>query len=229
MEFSHVPVLLDECLEALAIRPDGIYADGTVGGAGHSSHILQKLSPKGLLIGIDRDSDALEAANARLSGTREAMPEGVRVHHLWIDTVAFRKRLQLVADAASRDSLAEAVAEEVAACAAGRDKADVRRLHVHLDREEPDFPRRLDPRGHRRHPGRERLALHPHRTRPRRKRRGKRRGRQRRPKSRHCTPPSISPRTTASISPTSQTRFCATGSRSSPATDGGGSTSTSSP
>ena len=78
MEFSHVPVLLDECLEALAIRPDGIYADGTVGGAGHSSHILQKLSPKGLLIGIDRDSDALEAANARLSGTREAMPEGER-------------------------------------------------------------------------------------------------------------------------------------------------------
>ena len=59
MEFSHVPVLLDECLEALAIRPDGVYADGTVGGAGHSSHILQKLSPKGLLIGIDRDSDAL--------------------------------------------------------------------------------------------------------------------------------------------------------------------------
>ena len=78
MDFSHVPVLLDECLEALAIRPDGIYADGTVGGAGHSSHILRKLSPKGLLIGIDRDSDALEAANARLSGTREAMPEGER-------------------------------------------------------------------------------------------------------------------------------------------------------
>ncbi len=78
MEFSHVPVLLDECLEALTIQADGIYADGTVGGAGHSSHILQKLSPKGLLIGIDRDSDALEAANARLSGTREAMPEGER-------------------------------------------------------------------------------------------------------------------------------------------------------
>ena len=78
MDFSHVPVLLDECLEALANRPDGIYADGTVGGAGHSSHILRKLSPKGLLIGIDRDSDALAAANARLTMTRDAMPEGKR-------------------------------------------------------------------------------------------------------------------------------------------------------
>ncbi|MBR4165332.1 MAG: 16S rRNA (cytosine(1402)-N(4))-methyltransferase RsmH [Lachnospiraceae bacterium] len=78
MEFSHVPVLLDECMEALAIRPSGVYVDGTVGGAGHASHILQQLSSEGLLIGTDRDSDALTAANARLTKTREAMPEGKR-------------------------------------------------------------------------------------------------------------------------------------------------------
>ena len=78
MEFSHVPVLLDECLEALAIRPDGVYVDGTTGGAGHASHILERLSPEGLLIGIDRDSDALAAADARLERTRDAMPEGIR-------------------------------------------------------------------------------------------------------------------------------------------------------
>ena len=78
MEFSHVPVLLGECLEALAIRPSGIYVDGTVGGAGHSSHILSRLSPEGLLIGIDRDSDALAAAGKRLEETREAMPEEAR-------------------------------------------------------------------------------------------------------------------------------------------------------
>ncbi len=73
MEFSHVPVLLPECLEALAIRPDGIYADGTLGGAGHSSHILQALNGKGRLIGIDRDSEALAAAGKRLADTAEAI------------------------------------------------------------------------------------------------------------------------------------------------------------
>ncbi len=78
MEFSHVPVLLEECLEALTVRPSGTYVDGTVGGAGHASHILERLSPEGLLIGIDRDSDALAAAKLQLEKTREAMPEGER-------------------------------------------------------------------------------------------------------------------------------------------------------
>ena len=66
MEFSHKPVLLEECLEALAIRPDGIYLDGTLGGAGHSSRIVQCLTT-GRLIGVDRDPVALQAAGERLA------------------------------------------------------------------------------------------------------------------------------------------------------------------
>ena len=64
-EFHHVSVLLDECLEALAIKPDGIYVDGTLGGAGHSSRIAARLTT-GRLIGIDRDPVALKAAGERL-------------------------------------------------------------------------------------------------------------------------------------------------------------------
>ncbi|MBE6047749.1 MAG: 16S rRNA (cytosine(1402)-N(4))-methyltransferase RsmH [Clostridium sp.] len=66
MEFKHVSVLLNECLENLAIKKDGIYVDCTLGGAGHSSHILKKLSEDGMLIGIDQDTDALKAAKERL-------------------------------------------------------------------------------------------------------------------------------------------------------------------
>ena len=66
MEFKHEPVLLKECIEALNIKPDGIYVDGTLGGAGHSLEIVKKLSPKGLLIGIDRDTEALKAAKEKL-------------------------------------------------------------------------------------------------------------------------------------------------------------------
>ncbi len=64
-EFHHVSVLLQECLEGLNIRPDGIYVDGTLGGAGHSSRIAQRLTT-GRLIGIDRDPVALAAAGERL-------------------------------------------------------------------------------------------------------------------------------------------------------------------
>lgn len=64
-EFHHVSVLLEECLEGLDIKPDGIYVDGTLGGAGHSSRIAQKLTT-GRLIGIDRDPVALKAAGQRL-------------------------------------------------------------------------------------------------------------------------------------------------------------------
>ena len=66
IEFSHKPVLLNECIEGLNIKPDGIYIDGTLGGAGHSSKIIEQLSEKGLLIGIDRDKEALKAAQNKL-------------------------------------------------------------------------------------------------------------------------------------------------------------------
>ena len=66
MEFKHVSVLLEECIENLNIHPDGIYVDGTLGGGGHASYICQHLSEKGMLIGIDRDQDALQAAGKRL-------------------------------------------------------------------------------------------------------------------------------------------------------------------
>ena len=66
MEFIHEPVMLRECLDALCIRPDGIYVDGTMGGAGHSSEIAKVLGPAGKLIGIDQDEDAIKAAGGRL-------------------------------------------------------------------------------------------------------------------------------------------------------------------
>ena len=65
-EFYHVSVLLDECIQALNIKPDGIYVDGTLGGAGHSSQIAARLTT-GRLIGIDRDPKALKAAGERLA------------------------------------------------------------------------------------------------------------------------------------------------------------------
>ena len=65
-EFYHVSVLLDECIEGLNIKPDGIYVDGTLGGAGHSSQIAKRLTT-GMLIGIDRDPVALAAAGERLA------------------------------------------------------------------------------------------------------------------------------------------------------------------
>ena len=66
MEFSHVSVLLDECIDGLKIKEDGIYVDGTLGGGGHSLEIVKRLGEKGRLIAIDRDADALMAAGAKL-------------------------------------------------------------------------------------------------------------------------------------------------------------------
>ena len=68
--YGHKPVLLDECLEALAIRPDGIYLDGTLGRAGHSLEIARRLTT-GRLIGVDRDETALAAAEERLAEFRD--------------------------------------------------------------------------------------------------------------------------------------------------------------
>ena len=83
MSFHHVSVLLEECLEGLAIKPNGIYVDGTLGGAGHSSRIAQRLET-GLLIGIDRDPVALKAASERLA----PYAERVRVVHSNFSEVA---------------------------------------------------------------------------------------------------------------------------------------------
>lgn len=66
MEFKHEPIMLEECIKNLKINPDGIYVDGTLGGAGHSSKIIENLSSNGLLIGIDRDKEALAASQERL-------------------------------------------------------------------------------------------------------------------------------------------------------------------
>ena len=67
MAFGHKPVLLDECLDALAIRPDGVYVDGTLGRAGHSLEIAKRLTKGGRLICLDRDETAIEAAKLRLA------------------------------------------------------------------------------------------------------------------------------------------------------------------
>lgn len=67
MEFKHKSVLLEETIEGLHIRPDGIYVDGTLGGAGHALEVCKKLSAKGRFIGIDQDQDAIIAAGERLA------------------------------------------------------------------------------------------------------------------------------------------------------------------
>lgn len=67
MEFKHISVLLNECIDALNIKPDGIYIDGTAGGAGHSKEIAKKLK-NGLLLALDQDPDAVKIASERLSG-----------------------------------------------------------------------------------------------------------------------------------------------------------------
>ncbi len=66
MEFHHVSVLLNECIENLNIKPDGVYVDCTMGGAGHSKEIVKRLSKNGLFIGFDQDKNAIETAKERL-------------------------------------------------------------------------------------------------------------------------------------------------------------------
>lgn len=66
MEFNHKSVLLDEVIEGLAIKPDGIYVDGTLGGAGHGSQVCMRLGEQGRFVGIDQDADAIAASTQRL-------------------------------------------------------------------------------------------------------------------------------------------------------------------
>ena len=83
MEFSHIPVLLNECLEGLAIDPTGIYLDGTAGGGGHSSQIARRLTT-GRLVSLDQDPDAIEAAGKALEG----VPATLVQTNLSIDSIA---------------------------------------------------------------------------------------------------------------------------------------------
>jgi len=70
LTFEHKPVMLDECIDYLNIRANGVYVDATLGGAGHSSEILKRLGPEGLLIGIDQDQDAIRAAGQKLENVQ---------------------------------------------------------------------------------------------------------------------------------------------------------------
>ena len=72
MEFKHKSVLLDETINGLRVKPDGIYVDGTLGGAGHATEVCKKLSAKGRFIGIDQDQDAIIAASERLAPFKQA-------------------------------------------------------------------------------------------------------------------------------------------------------------
>lgn len=90
MEFSHIPVMRDETINSLNIKPDGTYVDGTLGGAGHSMEILKRLDPSGRLICFDQDAEAIESSSKKLDEYRpgtifihsnfEYMPEKLREH-----------------------------------------------------------------------------------------------------------------------------------------------------
>lgn len=95
MEFTHKPVLLCETIDGLNIRPDGIYVDGTLGGAGHSYHICERLGEGGRLIGIDQDEDAVRAASARLEAFGDKVTI-VRDNYSNIKNVLFNLGIQRV-------------------------------------------------------------------------------------------------------------------------------------
>ena len=73
MEFKHKSVLLKETIDGLKVKPDGVYVDGTLGGAGHALEVCKKLSAKGRFVGIDQDQDAIVAASERLAACEQAM------------------------------------------------------------------------------------------------------------------------------------------------------------
>ena len=82
MEFKHIPIMFDDCMRMLNIKPDGIYVDGTLGGGGHSLGICERLSGSGRLIGIDRDREAIEAASKRLEAHKSKI---TLVHNNYAD------------------------------------------------------------------------------------------------------------------------------------------------
>ena len=87
MAFKHKSVLLDETIEGLNIKPDGIYVDGTLGGGGHAYEVCRRLNNKGSFIGIDQDAAAIEAAGTRLSDFGERVTT-VSYTHLTLPTKA---------------------------------------------------------------------------------------------------------------------------------------------
>lgn len=91
MDFNHISVLRDECIECLNINPRGVYVDGTLGGAGHSLVILDTLSGEGKLIGIDRDLEALNVAKDRLKAFGNFIP----VHDNFFNIKEILKRLDV--------------------------------------------------------------------------------------------------------------------------------------
>ena len=94
MEFKHKSVLLNECIEGLRIKSDGIYVDGTLGGAGHSSFILKQMSKDGILIGIDRDEEALTAAKLKLKDYDNVIY--IHGNHDDIDNILKQKEIEEV-------------------------------------------------------------------------------------------------------------------------------------
>jgi 16S rRNA (cytosine1402-N4)-methyltransferase len=94
MEFKHEPVLLEECIEGLEIKPSGIYVDGTLGGAGHSLEIVKRLGKTGRLIGIDKDQEALKAASQKLANYQNVTY--VHGNHDDIQTILEQQEIQKV-------------------------------------------------------------------------------------------------------------------------------------
>lgn len=92
MEFNHISVLLNETIEALNIKPDGIYIDGTAGGAGHSKEIAKRLDG-GLLLALDQDPDAVKVATERLEGLPAKV---INVNFRQMDDVAFAEKIEKV-------------------------------------------------------------------------------------------------------------------------------------
>ena len=92
MEFNHISVLLNECIESLNIKPDGVYIDGTAGGAGHSKEIAKRLDG-GLLLALDQDPDAVEVATERL---KDLPAKVIRANFSQMDTVALSEGIEKV-------------------------------------------------------------------------------------------------------------------------------------
>ena len=93
-DFAHRPILLEEVIDLLTIRPQGVYIDCTLGGAGHASAILERLQAGGRLIGLDQDYDALAAAESRLASCDSKARYDV-VHSNFADVATVLRKMDL--------------------------------------------------------------------------------------------------------------------------------------